>query len=262
MMRILGRIYVGLFMLFLLAPIVAIAGGSLTATNYVAFPPKGLTLHWYSQILHQHESLAALGLSLGIAAAAATLATLLALPVGLALSRYRMAINGLVYLVVMTPAMLPSVFLGLAFLVLYTAIGLAATPLGLLAGHVMIATPFALSLILVGLSGLDGTLERAARSLGASPFGTFLRITLPLVSWSLAAGWGFAFMISFGSLEVSLFLSTSTMVTLPVQIFMALEWSPLDPALTAISSGLAIITLVVLLVTARFVSLERFLRRV
>jgi putative spermidine/putrescine transport system permease protein len=261
-MRIIGRIYVGLFVLFLLAPVIAIAGGSLTASNYVAFPPQGLTLHWYLQILHQRESLAALGLSLGVGAAAATIATVLALPVGIALTRYRVALNPLLYLVVMTPAMLPSVFLGLAFLVLYTAMGLASTPLGLLAGHIMIATPFALSLLMVGLSGLDGTLERAARSLGASPLRTFLRITLPLISWSLAAGWGFAFMISFGSLEVSLFLSTSTMVTLPVQIFMALEWSPLDPALTAISAGLAIITLVVLLVTARFVNLERFLRRV
>ena len=261
-MRVVGRIYTALFILFLMAPIVAIVGGSLTTTNYVSFPPKGLTLHWYLQILHQSESIAALGLSLAVGAAAATLATLLALPVGIALSRYRTGLNGLVYLVVMTPAMLPSVFLGLAFLVLYTSMGLAATPAGLLAGHVMIATPFALSLVMVGLSGLDGALERAARSLGASPFRAFLRITLPLISWSLAAGWAFAFMISFGSLEVSLFLSTSTMVTLPVQIFMALEWSPLDPALTAVSSGLAIITLIVLVVAAQFVSLERFLRRV
>jgi putative spermidine/putrescine transport system permease protein len=170
-------------------------------------------------------------------------------------------LNRVVYLVIMTPAMLPSVFLGLAFLVLYTSMGLAPSPAGLVAGHVMIATPFALSLVMVGLSGQDQTLERAARSLGASAFGAFFRITLPLISWSLAAGWGFAFMISFGSLEVSLFLSTSTMVTLPVQIFMALEWSPLDPALTAVSSGLAIITLIALMVTARFVSLERFLKR-
>jgi putative spermidine/putrescine transport system permease protein len=260
-MRLVGRIYAALFSLFLLAPIIAIAGGSLTTTNYVAFPPKGLTLHWYLQILQQRESLTALGLSLAIGAAAATLATLLALPVGLAFTRYRTRLNGVVYTVIMTPAMLPSVFLGLAFLVLYTPMGIGATPIGLLAGHVMIATPFALSLILVGLASLDGTLEHAARSLGASPFRAFLLVTLPQISWSLAAGWAFAFMISFGSLEISLFLSTSTLVTLPVQIFMALEWSPLDPALTAISSGLAIITLVVLVVTARFVNLERFLKR-
>ena len=260
-MRLIGRIYTTVFALFLLAPILAIAGGSLTATNYVTFPPKGLTLHWYLQIFQQRESIGALSLSLAIGAAAATLATLLALPVGIALTRFKTRFNGIVYLVIMTPAMLPSVFLGLAFLVLYTPMGLSATPLGLLAGHVMIATPFALSLILVGLSAFDGTLEHAARSLGASPFRAFLLITLPQISWSLAAGWAFAFMISFGSLEISLFLSTSTLVTLPVQIFMALEWSPLDPALTAISSGLAIITLVVLVVAARFVNLERFLKR-
>jgi putative spermidine/putrescine transport system permease protein len=82
-----------------------------------------------------------------------------------------------------------------------------------------------------------------------------------MIAWSLAAGWGFAFMISFGALEVSLFLSTSTMVTLPVQIYSWLDWSPLDPALTAISSGVVIITLAVLVVTARLVRLDRFLKR-
>jgi len=260
-MRVISRIYTVLFAVFLLAPIIAIAGGSLTTTNYVTFPPKGLTLHWYLQIFQQRESIGALGLSLAVGVAAATLATILALPVGIALTRFKTRLNSVVYLVIMTPAMLPSVFLGLAFLVLYSPMGLGATPLGLLAGHVMIATPFALSLILVGLSAFDGTLENAARSLGASPSRAFLLITLPQISWSLAAGWAFAFMISFGSLEISLFLSTSTLVTLPVQIFMALEWSPLDPALTAISSGLAIITLVVLVVAARFVNLERFLKR-
>jgi putative spermidine/putrescine transport system permease protein len=255
------RLYVAVFALFLLGPVLAVIGGSLTTTHYVTFPPKGVSLQWYAQIFQQRESLAALGLSLSVAMAAATLAMLLSLPVAMALHRFRTPLNRFVYLLVMTPAMLPSVFLGLAFLIVYSLVGLRSSPAGLVAGHVMIATPFALSLVMVGLASNDGTLERAARSLGAGPLRAFLRITLPQLSWSLAAGWGFAFMISFGSLEVSLFLSSSTRVTLPVQIFAALESSPLDPALTAIASGLALITLVALLLTARFVNLERFLKR-
>src|SRR6185436_3265281 len=117
------------------------------------------------------------------------------LMVALALHRYPTRLNILIQLLVMTPIMLPSVFLGLALLVMYSRIGLASTPWGLFAGHVMMVTP----------------------------------VTLSLIAWSLAAGWGFAFMMSFGSLEVSLFLSTPTMVTLPVKIYSALEWSPLDP---------------------------------
>jgi putative spermidine/putrescine transport system permease protein len=254
-------IYVLVIGLFLLAPILAITAGSLTTTSYVVFPPEGLTLKWYLQIFDQPDFLSALGLSLGVAVAAATVATLLGLMVSLALHRYPTRLNILIQLLVMTPIMLPSVFLGLALLVMYSRIGLAATPWGLFAGHVMMVTPFTVSLIMIGLGSVDPVLERAARSLGATPWLTLRHVTLSLIAWSLAAGWGFAFMMSFGSLEVSLFLSTPTMVTLPVKIYSALEWSPLDPPLTAISSGLVIITLIVLLIMARVVRLDRLLGR-
>jgi len=254
-------IYVLVIGLFLLAPILAITAGSLTTTSYVVFPPEGLTLKWYLQIFDQPDFLSALGLSLGVAVATATVATLLGLMVALALHRYPTRLNILIQLLVMTPIMLPSVFLGLALLVMYSRIGLASTPWGLFAGHVMMVTPFTVSLIMIGLGSVDPVLERAARSLGATPWLTLRHVTLSLIAWSLAAGWGFAFMMSFGSLEVSLFLSTPTMVTLPVKIYSALEWSPLDPPLTAVSSGLVIITLIVLLILARVVRLDRLLGR-
>jgi len=255
------RLYVVAFAIFLLAPILAISAGSLTETSFVVFPPQGLTLKWYAAALEQRPLLEALGFSLVLAALSATAATLVALPIGLATTRYASRLNQFVYLLTMTPAMLPAVFLGLAFLIGYSMAGIGGRSWPLVAGHIIMTVPFAFSLIMVGLATVDGTLERAARSLGASPLTTFLRITLPLISWSLAAGWGFAFMISFGALEVSLFLSTTTTVTLPVQIYTTLDWSPLDPTLTAISSGVVIITLAVLVVTARLVSMERFLQR-
>jgi putative spermidine/putrescine transport system permease protein len=253
--------YVTAIGLFLLAPILAITAGSLTTTSYVVFPPEGITLRWYLQILDQPDFLAALGLSLLVGVAAASGATVLGLMVALALHRYPSRLNLLIRLLVMTPIMLPSMFLGLALLVAYSRMGLASSAWGLLVGHVMMVTPFTVSLILIGLGGVDPMVERAARSLGATPWRTLWHVTLSLIAWSLAAGWGFAFMISFGSLEVSLFLTTPTMVTLPVKIYSALEWSPLDPPLTAVSSGLVIITLVVLLVLARVARLDRLIGR-
>ncbi|TWH28164.1 MULTISPECIES: ABC transporter permease [unclassified Aminobacter] len=255
------RAYVILFVCFLLAPIVAISAGSFTETSYVVFPPQGFTLKWYFAALGQRPLIEALGFSLAIGAISASVATLIALPLGLAITRYRSRLNIALYMLAMTPAMLPAVFLGLAFLIGYSWVGMGGSSWPLVAGHVVMTVPFALSLILVGLQSVDGTLELAARSLGASALKTFLVVTLPLISWSLAAGWGFAFLISFGALEVSLFLSTSTTVTLPVQIYTTLDWSPLDPTLTAISSGVVIITLAVLVITARTVRMDRFLKR-
>lgn len=253
--------YVLLVVIFLAAPIVAITLGSLTASNYVSFPPQGLTLKWYAAIFSKPAYLQALLLSLVIACLSATAAVAIGVPTALALHRYSTRLNTLLRAFVLTPVMLPSIFIGLAFLVSYTRMGFGSTAFGLFAAHVVVSTPFAVSLILIGVGGVNPVLEMAARSLGASPLRARRLITLPLIAWSIAAGWGFAFMMSFGSLEVSLFLNTPKIVTLPVAIYTALEWSPLDPTLTAISSGLVIVTLVVLLLLVRTVRIDQLMKR-
>lgn len=253
--------YVLLLAVFLVAPIVAITLGSLTAGNYVSFPPQGLSLKWYAAIFSQPTYLQALLLSLVIACLSASVAVVLGVMAALALHRYPTRLNVLLQAFVLTPVMLPSIFVGLAFLIAYTRMGFGGTAFGLFAAHVVVATPFAVSLILVGVGGVNPVLEMAARSLGASPWRTRRLITLPLIAWSVAAGWGFSFMMSFGSLEISLFLNTPKTVTLPVAIYTALEWSPLDPMLTAISSGLVIVTLVVLLLLVRTVRIDRLMKR-
>jgi len=257
--RIVLGLYVGLFCLLVLSPIISITAGSFTDTTYVAFPPEGFSLRWYAQVFNQTNSMAALAFSLVLAACAATTATLIALPIADGM-RSGGSWFSLLYGVSMTPAMLPAVFLGLAFLVMFSSMRISGT-YALFIGHVVMVLPFALSLITVGFASLNPSLELAARSLGAGKLQVMRTVTLPLIAWSLASGWGFAFMISFGALEVSLFLSSSRVVTLPVQIFTTLEWSPLDPALTAVSACVVVVTLAVLVLTAKIVRLDRFLQR-
>jgi putative spermidine/putrescine transport system permease protein len=257
--RMLLGSYVCLFCILVLAPIVSITAGSFTDTTFVVFPPEGFSLRWYAQVFSQTNSMGALAFSLVLASASATAATLIALPIADGL-RSGGTWSKALYAVAMTPAMLPAVFLGLAFLVMFSAMRITGS-YAIFIGHVVMVLPFALSLITVGFASLNPSLELAARSLGAGKLQVMRSVTLPLIAWSLASGWGFAFMISFGALEVSLFLSSSRVVTLPVQIFTTLEWSPLDPALTAVSACVIVVTLGVLVATAKIVRLERFLQR-
>ena len=86
-------------------------------------------------------------------------------------------------------------------------------------------------------------------------------VTLPIMFWSMLAGWALAFLVSFGDAAVSVFLNTPQVVTLPVRIFDALKYSPLNPQLTAVSSVLVLVTLVVLVASASFIRLERIMDR-
>ncbi|MGF7160087.1 putative spermidine/putrescine transport system permease protein [Rhodoligotrophos appendicifer] len=249
--------YVGLVQILLLAPIAAITLGSLTTTQYVVFPPVGLTLQWYSQVFDRPEMIDSFGLSLGIAGLASTVAGLVGLAVSIALIRYRTRMNVVLWLLVVSSMMMPSVVLGFGFLQTYTRIGIGGTVFALIAGHIVLVTPYAVTLIGAGLRLVNPTLEEAARSLGASRLRTFRHVTLPLVSWSLVVGWGLAFLVSFSDASISIFLNTPRVVTLPVRIFDALRFSPLDPQLTAVASGLVIVTLIVLFASARFINFDR-----
>lgn len=240
------RIYVAALCLFLLAPIVTITVAALTAGGYVSFPPQGLTFRWYAGIIHQSDFITSLKLSLLVAALAATAGTAIGLATAIALVRHPSRLNRLVWMIVLSPIMLPSIVLGMAFLEFYGRLGYGNSTWALVMSHVVLVTPFAASLIFIGIETLDPVYERAARSLGAGPWRTLLRVMLPLIAWSLVAAWAVAFMISFGDTAVSLFLATPSLTTLPVRIYSSLEWSPLDPSLTAIASGLVIITFVVL----------------
>jgi putative spermidine/putrescine transport system permease protein len=258
--RLVLATFVTAICIFIVAPILSITLGALTQTSYVVFPPQGFTLKWYLNALGQRRAMDALGFSLGLAAASATTATLIAFLIANAGRQRDSRFYRFLKRLALAPAMLPAVFLGLALLVTYSRLHLRGMP-ALFVGHVVSAMPFAISMVTVGLNGLNPQLESAARSLGAKPLQVLLKITLPLTAWSLLSSWGFAFMISFGALEVSLFLSSSTSVTLPVYIYSSLEWMPMDPTLTAIASGVILLTLTVLVISARLARLDRFLKR-
>src|SRR5208283_1632122 len=72
--------------LYLLGPILVIVGSALGSTNYLAFPPHGLTLKWFAAALSHPRYLSAFLSSLQIAVAAMAGALLLGLPAAYALA--------------------------------------------------------------------------------------------------------------------------------------------------------------------------------
>ena len=72
---------------------------------------------------------------------------------------------------------------------------------------------------LAALAQLDPALADAARSLGAGPVATFLRITVPIATPAILAGSLMAFVICFNNFTVQLFLAPLGDQTLPVEIY-------------------------------------------
>jgi putative spermidine/putrescine transport system permease protein len=249
------RAFTYVIVAILLLPLAVVVMTSFTELGYVSFPPKGFTLRWYGEALRKQEFLDSFYLSLAVAAVTAALATALGTPVAVGLARYRFAGRDLLNAFFMSPLILPTVVIGIALLQFYNSIRIGATVASLILGHVIITTPYTIRLIAASLTGLDPSVERAARNLGASPARAFAAVTVPLILPGIMAGAIFAFITSFDNVTISVFLATPRMVTLPVRIYNLWD-QPIYPWLVAICSLVIAWTVLLIAVIERVVSVR------
>ncbi len=155
-----------------------------------------------------------------------------------------------------SPILLPPILTGIALLLFYFIIGIGTKTFGgLMVGHILITLPYTFLNVSSSLYNFDRSVEEAARSLGASPFKTFYRITLPIIKPGVIAGAMFAFIVSFDQFPVSLFLKGIGRTTLPIQLFEYVLWS-FDPTAAAVSTVSIAITLGVVILTDKLVGLS------
>ena len=94
---------------------------------------------------------------------------------------------------------------------------------GLVLAHLLVTTPWVVRLCLASLTNHDRAAEEAATSLGASPLTVIWRVTLPAMRQGIIAAGLFAFIFSFGNLEMALFLVAPGVTTLPVAVLQYLR---------------------------------------
>jgi putative spermidine/putrescine transport system permease protein len=246
-----GRMLIGsvswVVLCYLALPLIVVIAISFTTTSYLSFPPVGATLHWYANVLGDPTFIEAFVLSGQLAAVATLVALLLGVPAALVIARAQFKGRGVLSAVFLSPLVLPTIVLGAAILQYASAFGFARSFWALLVGHVVLVTPYVIRTTLASLAGSERALEEAAQDLGANRIEAFFLITLPQIKPGVVAGALFAFINSWINVEVSIFNSTSQLVTLPVKLFNYIQFN-IDPTLAAVSS--ATIYLAILLVFA------------
>jgi len=252
--------------IFLLSPMIVVIGASFHGGEYytaIKFPPDEPSFRWYWEI--PKGQLEALGLSFMLAGVTALGACVLGIPAALGIVRGNLPGRTFISSVFRAPLQIPAIVTGIAFLQLYYFIGdatglyLQGTFWGLYLGHVFIATPFVVGTVTAILQRFDMRLEEAAFSLGASRWNTFRRVTLPVIKPGVYAGALYAFMVSFGDVPISIFLTAPGYVTYPIELFYGLE-NDFDPSILASASLVIFFCLIALLVMQKIVGLDTLLR--
>jgi putrescine transport system permease protein len=154
----------------------------------------------------------------------------------------------------MTPLILPEVLTGLSLLLLFVLLGEAigwprqrgAATITL--AHIPFGMAYAVVVIRARLSQLDPAMEEAAADLGATPWRTFVRVTLPLLMPAMLAAWLLAFTLSLDDVVIASFVTGPGASTLPIVIFSSVRLG-VSPQINALAT-LLVLAVAVLIATA------------
>lgn len=221
---------------------------------------RGFTWKWYEQVLFGGTYTAAFVVSVQLALVSVAIALLVGLPAAFALARYPFPGRGVLLTFWMLPLSLPQIAVGVGMLKLLQIYFAVPAFLGLVGIHVVIVLPFVIALLTTSVQALDRAQEEAADSLGAGPLRRLVLVTLPALAPGLFAAGVIGFLMSFGEVTVTSFLTTARMVTLPVRIYSEVT-SVLEPTAHAISAVLIFVTVVTLWLVGQVVRLDKLYAR-
>jgi putative spermidine/putrescine transport system permease protein len=252
----------GLALAFILMPLVFVIWLAFFRQEIPSFPPEGYSLRWFGAILGNSNFTGGFLVSMQVGVAATLMGLVLGVPAALAIARRQFPGRGVINTLLLMPLVVPGIVLGTSLYVaqieteILTGLPLLGQQLGLVLAHVLIVVPWVVRLVTASLAGRDPSVEEAAQSLGATPWTTFRRVTLPAIRPGIVAGGVFGFVMSFGNLEMSLFLVGPGRTTLPIAILQYLEWK-IDPTVAAVSVVQILLIAVAMIVTDRFVKLSQ-----
>ena len=234
---------------FIYLPIVVLILYSFNRDGVGGFPPRHFTLDWYRQLFSDSAIWDAVVNSLIVAAAGVALSLTLGLLAALALDRASFPGKALFRRLVLLPLILPGIITGLSLLMFAVFAGVQLSLFTVFLGHGTALISVATTELFAGLQKLDRVQEEASLDLGATPWQTFWRITLPNLKLSLIAAGLLIFTLSMDEIAVSFFLIGRDN-TLPLQIWGRLRRG-ITPEINAISSLIFAVSVLLIIVWYR-----------
>lgn len=226
---------VGLGLAFLYLPIAILVIYSFNASRLVSVW-GGWSTQWYRALIDDRDMLEAASISLRVAAASASAATVLGTLAAIALVRggrfrTRLLFGGMVY----APLVMPEVITGLSLLLLFVALDVDRGFWTITVAHTTLTLCVVAVVVQARLLDFDLSLEEAAMDLGCPPLRTFLTVTLPLIAPAIVAGWMLAFTLSLDDLVIASFTTGPGATTLPIRIYSEVRLG-VKPEVNAVST--------------------------
>ncbi|MGC5325491.1 ABC transporter permease [Brevibacillus sp. SYSU BS000544] len=244
-----AAVYASLIYLFLYVPIAILIIFSFNQSKLNAVW-TGFTLDWYVKLFQNDGVLEAMYTSLIVALVSTIAATMIGTLAAVGMYRYRFrgktALDAMLYL----PIVIPEIVMGISLLILFTQLHIPLGYFTLIAAHITFSIPFVVVVLKARLEGFDRSMEEAAMDLGATPWQTFYKVTLPIIAPGVIASALLAFTLSIDDVIISFFVAGPGSATLPLKIFSMVKFG-VTPEINALSTLMLIVTLAIVIVAER-----------
>ncbi|GAJ70741.1 spermidine putrescine ABC transporter permease component PotC [Vibrio sp. JCM 18904] len=240
--------FMALVYAFLYLPIIVLIVNSFNANKFGMKWGGGFTTKWYETLVNNDSLMQAAWHSLNVAVFSATAATIIGSLTAVALFRYSFkgkgAVNGMLFVVMMSPDIVMAISLLALFLVLGAQLGFFT----LLIAHITFCLPFVVVTVYSRLNGFDVKMLEAAKDLGASEWVILKQIILPLAKPAVAAGWLLSFTLSLDDVIISSFVTGPTYEILPLKIYSMVKVG-ISPEVNALATVMLIVSLVLVVIS-------------
>jgi spermidine/putrescine transport system permease protein len=228
------KVWFGVLVLFLYAPLLLLLMFSFNDNNLPVFPLRGFTTEAYSQFAANPELKTSIVTSVKVAALSSIGAVILGTLASIVLVRRDFFGRGGVSALLLSPLVVPYIALAIGLLVFFNETSLPLGIQSIAMGHIVVSIPYAILVLVPRLERLDARLEEAARDLGAGALQTFRLITFPLLLPALVSAYLVAFVLSFDEIVIAYFVN-GQVTTFPLYLFSALRFPALLPQIMAVA---------------------------
>ena len=242
--RVALRIASGLVLAFLYLPLIILAIYAFNESRLMAWPPPGLTLHWFGEAAANPAIRSAFVNSIVAATGATAIALVLGTLASLAVQRFEFFGRDTIAFMLVLPIALPGVITGIALQTTFRTMGLNFGLLTIIIGHATFCVVVAYNNVVARLRRLSRTPEEASSDMGADTFLTFRRITVPGLRTALLSGALLAFALSFDEVIVTLFTAGAGTQTIPIWIFTAIQRPTELPVVNVVALVLVLLSVI------------------
>ncbi|KTE20437.1 ABC transporter permease [Sphingopyxis sp. H050] len=243
------RLWVGLVMLFLYAPLFVLMIFSFNdSKRNVVW--RGFTTKYYEKALGNDQLVEALVNSLTIAALATIVSLMLGAVAAVMLWRFRFPLKGAVDGTISLPIIVPEICMGVAFLIFFAKWLEWPTDLiwpfnlgAIIIAHITFCFPFVTMVVRSRLASFNREQEEAAKDLSAGEWAVFRDVLIPHMKPALVAGALLSFTLSLDDFVITYFTSGPDTITFPVKVYSMVRFS-VTPEVNAASTLLIILTVV------------------